>query len=164
MKKQIDLVGVESGGVRLRALRFDDLPLTLVWRTHERVRRQFWHTDVVGAAEHIAWFRQYAERSDDYVFIGEVDETAVGQVSIYDVKGVRAEFGRLIVGTRWLGLGYGLALTKAAIEVARRLGVTNLYLSVRPENTKAIHIYQKAGFVTTAMAPDRIEMEITIDG
>lgn len=58
----------------------------------------------------------------------------------------RAEFGISIDKDYW-GLGIGLAPTEACIDCAKKAGYYQLELSVVADNTSAISLYKKAGFV-----------------
>ena len=64
----------------------------------------------------------------------------------------RAEFGVNILKEYW-GLGVGRALMEACIQCAREAGYAQLELSVVTENTRAIALYQKAGFVEFGRNP-----------
>lgn len=65
----------------------------------------------------------------------------------------RAEFGINILKEYW-GLGIGKALTEACIQCAKKAGYTQLELTVVAENTRAIALYQKEGFVEYGRNPD----------
>ena len=58
----------------------------------------------------------------------------------------RAEFGISVRKAYW-GLGIGRSLMEACTQCARDAGYVQLELSVIAENTRAIAMYQKAGFV-----------------
>ena len=64
----------------------------------------------------------------------------------------RAEFGVNILKEYW-GLGVGRALMEACIQCAREAGYAQLELSVVSENTRAIALYQKDGFVEFGRNP-----------
>ena len=58
---------------------------------------------------------------------------------------------RYMIDEKEQGKGYGKAALKATIEdiVSRAPGVRVIDLSVVPENSRAIHVYEKSGFVQT---------------
>ena len=64
----------------------------------------------------------------------------------------RAEFGISILKEYW-GLGIGRALMEACIQCARTAGYAQLELDVVAENTRAISMYQTAGFVEYGRNP-----------
>lgn len=57
----------------------------------------------------------------------------------------RAEFGISVEKAYW-GLGIGGALTRACIQCAKTAGYSQLELEVVGENSRAISLYEKAGF------------------
>ena len=81
--------------------------------------------------------------------IGTAGIEAVG--AKYKVRH-RAEFGISIAKEFW-GLGIGWALINACIECAGNAGYTQLELSVVAENTRAISMYERAGFVEFGRNP-----------
>ena len=64
----------------------------------------------------------------------------------------RSEFCISILKEYW-GLGIGRALMKACIQCARTAGYAQLELDVVAENTRAISMYQAAGFVEYGRNP-----------
>ena len=64
----------------------------------------------------------------------------------------RAEFGISILKDYW-GMGSGTALLNACIECARNAGYLQLELDVVAENTRAIAMYEHAGFVEYGRNP-----------
>jgi len=77
-----------NGRVRLRLLEESDLPLTLAWRNQDDTRRWFFSSASISSEQHRAWFDQYKNRDDDFVFVIEEIDTlkrAIGQVALYHV-------------------------------------------------------------------------------
>ena len=64
----------------------------------------------------------------------------------------RAELGISLDSSFW-GLGIGRALLDACIECAERGGYTQLELGVVSDNSRAIELYRKAGFVEYGRNP-----------
>ena len=81
--------------------------------------------------------------------VGTAGIDAVG--TVYKLRH-RAEFGVNILKEYW-GLGVGRALMEACIQCAQEAGYAQLELSVVAENTRAIALYQKAGFVEFGRNP-----------
>ena len=69
----------------------------------------------------------------------------------------RAEFGVSILKDYW-GLGIGRALMEACIQCARNAGYAQLELDVVAENTRALFLYQMAGFVEYGRNPQRLSL------
>lgn len=85
-----------------------------------------------------------------------VDEHIVGTASVFVIGPNkvrhRAEFGIAIDRDYW-GIGIGQAMTAACIEFSRSAGYAQLELEVVSDNTAAISLYQKMGFVEFGRNP-----------
>lgn len=65
-----------------------------------------------------------------------------------------ADLHRVIVHTESRGRGVGAALVRAGIEWAQAMGADRILLEVRPDNTSAVGLYQRLGFVTLTKRGD----------
>lgn len=85
-----------------------------------------------------------------------VDGRIVGTASVFSIGPNkvkhRAEFGIAIDKDYW-GIGIGQALTAACIAFAKNAGYSQLELEVVDDNTGAISLYQKMGFVEFGRNP-----------
>ncbi len=91
----------------------------------------------------------------DGVVVGNAGITSLG--TRYKVRH-RAEFGISILREFW-GLGIGKALMSACISCAKEAGYEQLELEVVAENSSAIALYKKAGFVEFAAIPRALSQE-----
>ncbi len=154
------------GDVRIRALHESDLDMTRAWRNHPETRKHFFYCEEVSQEQHRAWFEQYRQKNDDYVFIVEFGDPwmPVAQTAIYkvDPKSRSAEFGRFIVDQGQRGRGLGRRSLHATCKIAfGSLRLARLTLEVKPDNEAAIRSYQKAGFARLAEDERSIQMELT---
>jgi len=62
------------------------------------------------------------------------------------------------------GRGIGTEMNRVAIDVARRLGASRLWLSVEPHNRAAVRSYEKVGFrfLSSAIFSPEAEMELDL--
>ena len=103
------------------------------------------------------FLKEKSESSNEIEIVAVVGNVVVGTAGIeaigtkYKVRH-RAEFGISIAKEFW-GLGIGWALMNACIECAGNAGYTQLELSVVAENTRAISMYERAGFVEFGRNP-----------
>jgi diamine N-acetyltransferase len=142
--------------IRLRPLAREDLPLTLSWRNQDAVRQWFFHSGIISSEQHYAWYEEYCERDDDFIFIIEetdILQLPVGQVALYHVDWLarRAEFGRLMIGEpRARGKGLAKAATQLMLEYAvSELQLCEIYLEVYETNMPALAVYRACGFTET---------------
>ena len=82
----------------------------------------------------------------------EIEVIALMEGKIVGTAGIDAVGAVNILKEYW-GLGVGRALMEACIQCAREAGYAQLELSVVTENTRAIALYQKAGFVEFGRNP-----------
>ena len=69
---------------------------------------------------------------------------------VFDKEAEEDEFyiDTLSVAPPYNGQGIGTTLIQAAEQIAKQQGYTKIALNVEPNNTKAIHLYQKLGYET----------------
>jgi putative acetyltransferase len=99
------------------------------------------------------WRQRLSAPGDDiFSLVACVDAEIVGQLSLhtFSQRPRRRHVGQLGMAVRddWHGRGVGTALLRAAIDLADRwLNLSRLELNVYTDNTPAIQLYQKFGFV-----------------
>ena len=111
------------------------------------------------------FLKERTESTDEIELLAEVDGIVVGSAGIghigrKDKLKHRAEFGISVDKAYW-GLGIGRALTKAAIECAKKAGYEQLELEVVAENTSAVSLYQSVGFVEYGRNPKGFRSRLT---
>ena len=103
------------------------------------------------------FLKEKAESKNEVEILAVVNQTVVGTAGV-DAVGTkfklrhRAEFGVSVAEEYW-GLGIGGALLDACVECARAAGFTQLELNVVADNSRAISMYRKAGFVEFGRNP-----------
>ena len=77
------------------------------------------------------------------------EENIVGAVAIKELSNKSCELKSLYLLEKYHGQGYGKKLLQVAIAWAKDAGYERMYLDSLSTSTKAIALYQKAGFVNT---------------
>ncbi len=83
------------------------------------------------------------------LFVGRDDNRIVGVLTLVVFaipSGLRAWIEDVVVDESTRGTGVGEALTRAALEEAKRRGVRSVDLTSRPARIAANSLYQKLGF------------------
>ena len=117
-------------------------------------------------AEEEGEFLQKKTESDNEIeIIAEVDGKIVGsagieRVGIHKKLSHRCDFGISILMEYW-NLGIGKALTEACIECAKKAGYEQMELEVVAENTSAVQLYKKVGFVEYGRNPRDFKSRIS---
>ena len=148
------LTALAGVGFSLRLLCADDLTTTLTWRNREDIRHHFIESDPISRERHVAWWEEYRTKGNDFVFIiveKEKLNRSVGQVSLYhiDLERSEAEYGRLMIGddeARGRGLA-GRATEVLVTWAFNSLGIKRIYLEVFKDNTIAVNLYRRCGFI-----------------
>ena len=86
---------------------------------------------------------------DSVVFVARLDGRLVGALTVafYRIPtGLKAWIEDVVVDAEARGQGIGEALSRAAIDEARRRGAKNLSLTSRPSREAANRLYQAIGF------------------
>ncbi|HEX6761510.1 MAG TPA: GNAT family N-acetyltransferase [Gaiellaceae bacterium] len=102
--------------------------------------------DGIAAEPPIDVERLAADWTLEGTLVAVADGTIVGEVRVEPSWFGFGEIG-MMVAAGWRGRGVGTALVAAAVDWARARGLHKLSLGVLPQNTAAIALYRKAGFV-----------------
>jgi len=137
-------------GVKLRPLEREDLRFVHKLDNNSHIMRYWFEEPYEAYVELVQIYDRHVHDQTERRFILESDAAEmVGLVELVEINHIhrRAEF-QIIVAPHAQGKGYAASATLLAIEYA--FHVLNLYklcLYVDAENVKAIHIYEKCGFV-----------------
>jgi diamine N-acetyltransferase len=158
---------IEDEDIILRPLEKSDLPLTLLWRNQEPIRRWFMNPNVVIEQNHGDWFEGYIGSDTDFVFLilsREFGNIPIGQISLYgiDWPGGIAEYGRLMIGHMAArGKGYAKQATRLLLEFGfGDLGLKEIHLKVKEGNEPAIAVYHAVGFAEKTRKDGWITMSV----
>jgi ribosomal protein S18 acetylase RimI-like enzyme len=92
---------------------------------------------------------EIVEAADSVLFVARVDGRVVGSLTLafYRIPtGLKAWIEDVVVDGDARGNGIGEALSRAALEEARRRGAKNVSLTSRPSRESANRLYQGIGF------------------
>lgn len=94
------------------------------------------------------YLEKQVDSPDRVLYVARVDGRIVGDASLS--RGCRrmshrGKFGISVLRSMW-GKGIGTALAEKVLTFARENGFEQVFLDVRSDNTRAIHLYEKLGF------------------
>ncbi len=144
---------IETNRLNLRQVEESDLNNLVLWRDDDNIRKWFFDKKIITLEQQSLWYENYLKNDTDIMFI--IDEkfdlkTSIGAVSLYhlNLKKKHAEFGRLMIGNKnALGKGFGLECTAAVCNFGfKHLDLNKIHLKVYENNSRAIRIYEQAGF------------------
>jgi len=90
-------------------------------------------------------------RSGGYIFSIRYKQSAVGVCALFSEGNGIYELARMAVSPKFQGKGLGSKLVLAAIQKAKEIGATRLYLISNTKLETAIALYKKHGFQTESL-------------
>ena len=91
-------------------------------------------------------FRDAIDMEQNIFLVAEEADKVCGYIGMYQALD-EGEITNVAVAPEQRNAGIGRMLIQAAMEQARRQGITQIVLEVRVSNAPAIHLYEKCGFV-----------------
>lgn len=95
--------------------------------------------------------RLIEDRNSRYL-VAEVDGRVVGCCGVTNVSG-DGEIDNVVVDEAYRNRGIATALLRETLQMGYDMGVEAFTLEVRVSNAPALHIYEKAGFVSEGIRP-----------
>ena len=147
---------MQLGSIKLVPLSEEDSEKMRVLRNENR--NCFVYSGEISKQAQAAWYQNYLERLNDYMFsvIYVPAEVWIGAVGLYDIADGEAEFGRLLVDGTTVGKhGLGVPVTTAACRIGFELmGLHRIRLEVYADNVAAIKTYERAVFSYSGKCKD----------
>ena len=92
------------------------------------------------------YFQAIMENKDDYNFMVIADREIIGHISLVKRRNDWHETQIVIGAKKYWSKGLGSSAIKTLIRKAKKNGISNIYLEVRPTNLRAIRAYEQCGF------------------
>ncbi|EEP1627687.1 spermidine N1-acetyltransferase [Listeria monocytogenes] len=151
-----------SGDLKLRPLEREDLKFVHRLNNDAKIMSYWFEEPYEAFVELQELYDKHIHDQSERRFILEVDGQMVGLVELMEIDYIhrRAEF-QIIIDPKFQGHGYAVSATKLAMKYAFHvLNLHKLYLVVDKVNEKAIHVYEKVGFIREGELID----EFFVDG
>ena len=97
------------------------------------------------------YFSAMLKDKNDYHFMILLGQEVIGHIALIKKKNNWYETIIIIGEKRYWNKGYGRKAIKLLLDKAKRLGISKIYLEVRPNNLRAIRAYEKCGFRKTKL-------------
>jgi RimJ/RimL family protein N-acetyltransferase len=141
--------------VRLRAIERSDLPRFVEWLNDPEVNRGLSLIIPLSSVQEESWFESMRSKPNEEHPLGIEVQTPtgwllVGNLGLMDIdwKNRLAEVGIFIGEKRYWNQGYGHdAMVLMLRHAFLNLGLNRIFLRVFETNPRAVHSYEKAGFV-----------------
>lgn len=142
---------LSDANVRLRPVQERDLPRFVEWLAVPALRRWLALPDVPDLAAEREWLEEARQQEDRVVWaIETLDGDLLGNCDLFNVdeSEERGEFGIAIMDTSRQEHGFGTAALRCVLTHAfGELGLRRLSLTVDADNARAIHVYERCGFL-----------------
>ena len=119
-----------------------------------------WHEPFTREQEH-EWVRK--KREEDAPVFSMIERESgsfIGNIELMDPADAEGELGIAITGNKQ-DKGYGTEAVRAMTAYAfDRLGLKRIFLRTRPDNKRAIRVYEKCGFREYGRTDEHVFMEI----
>ncbi|MBC2312744.1 spermidine N1-acetyltransferase [Listeria welshimeri] len=151
-----------SGDLKLRPLEREDLKFVHRLNNDAKIMSYWFEEPYEAFVELQELYDKHIHDQSERRFILELDGQMVGLVELMEIDYIhrRAEF-QIIIDPKFQGHGYAISATKLAMKYAFHvLNLHKLYLVVDKVNEKAIHVYEKVGFIREGELID----EFFVDG
>lgn len=115
-------------------------------------------TEKVTREEEAEWLPKMLaslEKDELFFLVAEVDKKLVASSDIHILRGDEKHVGVLgiVIMNGFRDLGIGTEMMKTLMEQAATLGLKVLTLQAFATNKRAVHVYEKMGFVQTGRVP-----------
>ncbi|EAC8104827.1 spermidine N1-acetyltransferase [Listeria monocytogenes] len=151
-----------SGDLKLRPLEREDLKFVHRLNNDAKIMSYWFEEPYEAFVELQELYDKHIHDQSERRFILELDGQMVGLIELMEIDYIhrRAEF-QIIIDPKFQGHGYAVSATKLAMKYAFHvLNLHKLYLVVDKVNEKAIHVYEKVGFIREGELID----EFFVDG
>ncbi|EJL7918949.1 spermidine N1-acetyltransferase [Listeria monocytogenes] len=151
-----------SGDLKLRPLEREDLKFVHRLNNDAKIMSYWFEEPYEAFVELQELYDKHIHDQSERRFILELDGQMVGLVELMEIDYIhrRAEF-QIIIDPKFQGHGYAVSATKLAMKYAFHvLNLHKLYIVVDKVNEKAIHVYEKVGFIREGELID----EFFVDG
>ncbi|MCE5348302.1 MAG: GNAT family N-acetyltransferase [Bacteroidales bacterium] len=137
--------------VLIRPLRIEDSDISYIWRNDPEIWRYTGSSPDCLITKEIEreWVRKVLNEQDSYRFAITVDDQYVGNIQVTDViEGTKGQYHIFIGVKSFWAKGIASQATAQIIRFAKeKLKLQELYLSVNPNHSIAIKLYEKNGFI-----------------
>lgn len=154
MVNQGSIHAVQDSIVSLREIQYDDLPLINRWRNDPEVIAWLGNNFLYIAREvDLAWYENYLQNRDKakrFAIVDNQEGRVIGTTQLTGIHPINrsAEFSIVIGDRACRGKGAGQAATRELLRHGfEDLNLHRIFLTVLTRNQRAIHVYEKTGFV-----------------
>ncbi len=108
-------------------------------------------------------FYHSLKNKEDYFIKGiEYNKKPIGACGLKRITGEDAEYWGYIGEKEYWGKGLGKYILDYAVDYAKKIGLSSLYLDVVKQNKRAIGLYERMGFLIEKETDSSIRMRLIL--
>jgi len=141
---------LSGGRVVLRPLEREHLERCVKWFNDRDVTYYLGREQPLTMAEEERWFAEYRSKVDEEIYAIEVDGNHVGNIGLHGIDRAnrKANLGIVIGEKDYWSKGLGTDAMRTVLRYAfEQLRLHKVNLDVIDYNARAIHVYERCGFV-----------------
>lgn len=145
--------------VVLRLLEREHLPRCVNWFNDPEVTRFLARETPLTMEQEERWYKDYRAKIDEEIYAIEVEGRHIGNIGLHSIDRTnrKANVGIVIGEKEYWSKGFGAdAMTTALRYAFGALGLHKVNLDVIEYNARALHLYEKCGFVQEGVRRDEI--------
>lgn len=132
----------------IRLVDYNETFLDLSWKwLNDPEIKSLTNTPDFTRADQWNWFTSLKNKHDYLIFGILYEEKPIGACGLKNISNGSAEYWGYIGEKDYWGRGIGKLILDEVIRVAKDLGVKRVWLRVVKNNTRAIKLYERVGFV-----------------
>lgn len=151
--------------VKIRTLREDDAHTSYMWRNDPEVFKFTGniYQQAITLQNELDWIRKIIAIKNDYRCAIEVDNIYVGNIYLTDISNGKATYHIFIGNKSFWGKGIAYQASLLIIKYAKDvLKLNNIELLVRPQNSAALRLYKRLGFMPISHEREFIKMTLPL--
>jgi RimJ/RimL family protein N-acetyltransferase len=126
---------------------YDQTFLGLSWKwLNDPEIKKLTYTPEFTREQQKAWFESLYSKTDYKIWGVQYDNKPIGVCGLKNITFADAEYWGYIGVKQYWGIGLGSVIMQLVEKEAEKAGLHSIWLSVIPENIRAIRLYQKNGY------------------
>lgn len=147
----------------LTLVAYDPTFLNLSWNwLNDPEIKKMTHTPDFTREHQQAWFAGLGSKTDYKIWGLQYKGKPIGVCGLKKITGIDAEYWGYIGEKQYWGIGLGSAIMQLIESEAEKAGLHSVWLSVIPENIRAIRLYRKNGYIEENQQGDLLIMRKSI--
>ena len=134
--------------LKLRKIKLtDEKYFSIWWRDRALIELTSGILEPITDEEIKKYFLAMLQSKKDYHFMIVLDKNVIGHISLSKRNNDWYET-QIVIGEKdYWNKGYGTRAVQQIIKKAKIIGISKIFLGVRPTNIRAIRSYEKCGFI-----------------